>query len=43
MFLLFLDYIAPKREKTESSPSKETSEAARLHPPLYELGLQALS
>ncbi|PHU04494.1 hypothetical protein BC332_25316 [Capsicum chinense] len=29
--------------KIESSPSKETSEAARLHPPLYELSLQALS
>ncbi|PHU25747.1 hypothetical protein BC332_04079 [Capsicum chinense] len=27
----------------KSSPSKGTSEAARLHPPLYELALQALS
>ncbi|PHU23030.1 hypothetical protein BC332_08137 [Capsicum chinense] len=32
-----------KRTKTESSPSKGTSEAARLHPPLYELALQVLS
>ncbi|PHU23550.1 hypothetical protein BC332_08657 [Capsicum chinense] len=32
-----------KRTETESSPSKETGEAARLHPPLYELALQALS
>ncbi|PHU13885.1 hypothetical protein BC332_15090 [Capsicum chinense] len=37
------DSIAPKRTETESSPSKGTSEAARLHPPLYELALQALS
>ena len=35
--------MAPKRKKTESSPSKGTNEAARLHPPLYELALQALS
>ncbi|PHU08829.1 hypothetical protein BC332_20689 [Capsicum chinense] len=35
--------MVPKRTKTESSPSKGTSEAARLHPPLYELVLQALS
>ncbi|PHT63434.1 hypothetical protein T459_32798 [Capsicum annuum] len=28
--------MVPKRTETESSPSKETSEAARLHPPLYE-------
>ncbi|KAF3658420.1 hypothetical protein FXO38_13212 [Capsicum annuum] len=35
--------MVPKRTKTESSPSKGTSEAARLHLPLYELGLQALS
>ncbi|PHU07941.1 hypothetical protein BC332_24430 [Capsicum chinense] len=35
--------MAPKRKETESSPSKGTSEAARLHPPLYELALQALS
>ncbi|PHU25869.1 hypothetical protein BC332_04201 [Capsicum chinense] len=32
-----------KRIETESSPSKGTSEASRLHPPLYELALQALS
>ncbi|KAM3357908.1 hypothetical protein P3S68_020839 [Capsicum galapagoense] len=37
------DNVAPKRTETESSPSKETSEATRLHPPLYELALQALS
>ncbi|PHU04476.1 hypothetical protein BC332_25298 [Capsicum chinense] len=37
------DNMVPKRTKTESSPSKGTSEAARLHLPLYELGLQALS
>ncbi|PHT43387.1 hypothetical protein CQW23_17412 [Capsicum baccatum] len=51
LFLLFsMDYsfiatdnIAPKRKKTESSLSKETSAAARVHPPLYELALQALS
>ncbi|KAM3339154.1 hypothetical protein P3S68_031240 [Capsicum galapagoense] len=35
--------MVPKRTETESSPSKGTSEAARLHPPLYELALQALS
>ncbi|PHU10081.1 hypothetical protein BC332_21941 [Capsicum chinense] len=35
--------MIPKRTETESSPSKGTSEAARLHPPLYELALQALS
>ncbi|KAM3247346.1 hypothetical protein P3L10_009113 [Capsicum annuum] len=35
--------MVPKRTETESSPSKETSEAARLHPPLYELALQTLS
>ncbi|PHU06747.1 hypothetical protein BC332_23236 [Capsicum chinense] len=35
--------MAPKRTKIESSPSKGTSEATRLHPPLYELALQALS
>ncbi|PHU24974.1 hypothetical protein BC332_03306 [Capsicum chinense] len=37
------DNIVPKRTETESSPSKGTSEAARLHPLLYELALQALS
>ncbi|KAF3664421.1 hypothetical protein FXO38_10141 [Capsicum annuum] len=37
------DNMVPKRTETESSPSKGTSEAARLHPPLYELALQALS
>ncbi|KAM3379005.1 hypothetical protein P3S68_011418 [Capsicum galapagoense] len=35
--------IAPKRKEIESSPSKGTSEAARLHPPLYDLALQAIS
>ncbi|KAF3680097.1 hypothetical protein FXO38_02461 [Capsicum annuum] len=35
--------MVPKRAETESSPSKGTSEAARLHPSLYELALQALS
>ncbi|KAM3319615.1 hypothetical protein P3S67_006815 [Capsicum chacoense] len=35
--------MVPKRTETESSPSKGTSEAARLHPPLYELALQVLS
>lgn len=43
MFLLILDNMVPKRIKIESSPSKRTSEAAKLYPPLYELGLQALS
>ncbi|PHT70028.1 hypothetical protein T459_25132 [Capsicum annuum] len=33
----------PKRKEIESSPSKGTSAAARLYPPLYELALQALS
>ncbi|PHU00375.1 hypothetical protein BC332_30162 [Capsicum chinense] len=37
------DNIVPKRTEIKSSPSKETSEAAMLHPPLYELVLQALS
>ncbi|PHT53179.1 hypothetical protein CQW23_07641 [Capsicum baccatum] len=36
------DYNSDATE-TESSPSKGASEAARLHPPLYELALQALS
>ncbi|PHU00183.1 hypothetical protein BC332_29970 [Capsicum chinense] len=35
--------MVSKRTETESSLSKGTSEAARLHPPLYELALQALS
>ncbi|KAF3643511.1 putative protein EIN4-like [Capsicum annuum] len=35
--------MAPKRKEIESSPSKGTSAAAQLHPPLYELALQALS
>ncbi|PHU30341.1 hypothetical protein BC332_02434 [Capsicum chinense] len=35
--------MVPKRTETESSPSKGTSEVARLHPPLYELALQVLS
>ncbi|PHU20418.1 hypothetical protein BC332_11569 [Capsicum chinense] len=37
------DNMAPKRTEIESSPSKGTSKAARLHPPLCELALQALS
>ncbi|PHT85567.1 hypothetical protein T459_07673 [Capsicum annuum] len=37
------DNMVPKRTETELSPSKETNEATRLHPPLYELVLQALS
>ncbi|PHU00243.1 hypothetical protein BC332_30030 [Capsicum chinense] len=37
------DNMASKRKEIESSPSKETSATARLHPPLYELTLQALS
>ena len=43
MFLLILNNMVPKRTETESSPSKGTSEAARLHLPLYELALQVLS
>ncbi|PHU04936.1 hypothetical protein BC332_25758 [Capsicum chinense] len=35
--------MALKRKEIESSPSKETSSLAQLHPPLYELTLQALS
>ncbi|PHU12592.1 hypothetical protein BC332_19522 [Capsicum chinense] len=35
--------MVPKRTETKSSSSKGTSEAARLHPPLYELALQAVS
>ncbi|PHT72657.1 hypothetical protein T459_23442 [Capsicum annuum] len=35
--------MTSKRKETESSPSKGTSEAARLHPPLYEHALQAIS
>ncbi|KAF3639993.1 putative glycerol-3-phosphate 2-O-acyltransferase 6-like [Capsicum annuum] len=35
--------MVPKRTKIETSPSKGTSEAARLHPPFYDLALQALS
>ncbi|KAF3663705.1 hypothetical protein FXO37_11837 [Capsicum annuum] len=35
--------MSPKRKEIESSPSKETSTAAQLHPPLYELALQGLS
>ncbi|PHU23588.1 hypothetical protein BC332_08695 [Capsicum chinense] len=35
--------MAPKRKEIESSPSKGTSAAAQLHPPLYELALKALS
>ncbi|PHT69770.1 hypothetical protein T459_24874 [Capsicum annuum] len=33
----------PKKREIESSPSKGTSAAAQLHPPLYEIALQALS
>ncbi|KAM3342523.1 hypothetical protein P3S68_027489 [Capsicum galapagoense] len=35
--------MASKRKEIESSPSKGTSAAAQLHPPLYVLALQALS
>ncbi|PHU01196.1 hypothetical protein BC332_30983 [Capsicum chinense] len=35
--------MAPKIKEIKSSPSKETSAVAQLHPPLYELDLQALS
>ncbi|PHU19588.1 hypothetical protein BC332_10739 [Capsicum chinense] len=35
--------MAPKIKEIESSPSKETSAATQLHPPLYELALQGLS
>ncbi|KAF3614009.1 hypothetical protein FXO38_35921 [Capsicum annuum] len=35
--------MSPKRIEIESSPSKGTSEEAKLHPPLYEIALQALS
>ncbi|PHU13914.1 hypothetical protein BC332_15119 [Capsicum chinense] len=35
--------MAPKRKEIESSPSKGTSAAAQLHPPLYDLFLQVLS
>ncbi|PHT86834.1 hypothetical protein T459_08940 [Capsicum annuum] len=35
--------MAPKIKEIESSPSKGTSAAYQLHPPLYELALQALS
>ncbi|KAF3625387.1 putative protein EIN4-like [Capsicum annuum] len=35
--------MAPKIKEIESSPSKGTSTSAQLHPPLYELALQALS
>ncbi|PHU26400.1 hypothetical protein BC332_04732 [Capsicum chinense] len=35
--------MAPKIKEIESSPSKGTSAAAQLHPPLYELALQASS
>ncbi|KAF3635983.1 putative protein EIN4-like [Capsicum annuum] len=37
------DNMAPKIKEIESSPSKRTSAAAQLHPPLYELALQTLS
>ncbi|KAM3263194.1 hypothetical protein P3L10_000188 [Capsicum annuum] len=35
--------MVSKRTEIKSSPSKGTSEATRLHPPLFELALQALS
>ncbi|PHU19345.1 hypothetical protein BC332_10496 [Capsicum chinense] len=35
--------MTPKRKEIELSPSKGTSAVAQLHPPLYELALQALS
>ncbi|PHU22406.1 hypothetical protein BC332_07513 [Capsicum chinense] len=35
--------MAPKIKEVKSSPSKGTSATAQLHPPLYELALQALS
>ncbi|PHT43546.1 hypothetical protein CQW23_17571 [Capsicum baccatum] len=35
--------MAPKIKEIELSPSKGTSAAAQLHPPLYELALQTLS
>ncbi|KAF3669159.1 putative protein EIN4-like [Capsicum annuum] len=38
-----IDNLAPKRKETESSPSKGTNAAARLHPPLYELVSKVLS
>ncbi|PHU09504.1 hypothetical protein BC332_21364 [Capsicum chinense] len=37
------DNMALKIKEIKSSPSKGTSAAAQLHPPLYELALQALS
>ncbi|PHU06761.1 hypothetical protein BC332_23250 [Capsicum chinense] len=43
LILLDHDNMALRRKKTKSSPSKGTNEAAGLHPPLYELALQALS
>ncbi|KAF3654914.1 hypothetical protein FXO37_16238 [Capsicum annuum] len=51
MFCIFIkdysaiavDNMVPKRIEIESSPSKGISETIRLHPPLYELALQALS
>ncbi|PHT38338.1 hypothetical protein CQW23_21911 [Capsicum baccatum] len=41
--ILPLYNMAPKRKETKSNPSKGTSAAAQLHPPLYELALQVLS
>ncbi|PHT50068.1 Pyrroline-5-carboxylate reductase [Capsicum baccatum] len=40
---LILDNMISKRVEIESCSSKGTGEIARLHPPLYELALQALS
>ncbi|PHT65069.1 hypothetical protein T459_29494 [Capsicum annuum] len=49
VFMILTDYssiatdnMASKRKEIESSPSKGTSAAAQLHPPLYELALQTL-
>ncbi|PHT75651.1 hypothetical protein T459_19173 [Capsicum annuum] len=39
----FVNNMSPKIKEIESSPSKGTSAAARLHPPLYKLALQVLS
>ncbi|KAF3647551.1 hypothetical protein FXO38_18631 [Capsicum annuum] len=35
--------MAPKRKETKSSPSKGTSEAAKIYPPLSELALKEIS
>ncbi|PHT27962.1 hypothetical protein CQW23_32429 [Capsicum baccatum] len=38
-----IDNMVPQRKEIELSPSKGSSVAAQLHPPLYELALQELS